>query len=116
MSAHGLPMLLNMKEAARQLGGVSIDTVRRLVRKGAFPIVKIGRRSLVPAIELAAWVAQSSLSTNGGSKSWESTNAVKCIGLTSQRQTASEYGKLLALPTAVKPKSITTARGRSAGG
>ena len=34
-------LLWNLDEAARQLGGISTKTVRRLAQQGAFPLVKI---------------------------------------------------------------------------
>lgn len=49
-------LLWNLDEAARQLGGISIKTVRRLAKSGAFPLVKVGRRVLIPALAVTNWV------------------------------------------------------------
>ena len=42
-------LLWNLDEAARQLGGLSIRTVRRLIERGELPVVRIGRAVRVPA-------------------------------------------------------------------
>ena len=51
------PLLWSLEEAARQLGGISTRTVRRMAQQGAFPLVRIGRRTLIPAAAVYVWVA-----------------------------------------------------------
>jgi excisionase family DNA binding protein len=41
--------LLSFDEAARRLGGVSVRTLRQQVRRGRGRVVRVGRRTLVPA-------------------------------------------------------------------
>ena len=50
-------MLLDVDSVARALGGVSPDTVRRLIREGAIPASRIGRRVLVHEKDLEAYAA-----------------------------------------------------------
>src|SRR5690606_39190036 len=51
----GMKLALSCAEAAEQLG-VSEWTVRRLVRDGKLPSLRIERRVLIPATGLALWV------------------------------------------------------------
>ena len=109
-------LLWNLDEAARPLGGISTKTVRRLAQQGAFPLVKLGRRAMIPAIAVTNWVnhTQSARPAQENEKS-HSTNAVTSGGCASPRQTAENYGKLLALPTIAKPRNTTTPAKRNAG-
>jgi len=52
-----MKLALSCAEAAEQLG-VSEWTVRRLVRDGKLPSLRIERRVLIPATGLALWVEQ----------------------------------------------------------
>jgi len=56
------PLLLPVREAAARLA-IGRDTAYELVRSGRLRSVAIGRRRLVPASELEAFVARES---NGG--------------------------------------------------
>lgn len=56
MSAVAAPRLRSISESAIELG-VSRDTVRRLVRKGKIRGVRVGRRLLVPQVELDRLIA-----------------------------------------------------------
>ena len=49
-------LLWNLEEAARQLGGVSPRTVRRLLERGELPTVRIGTRLLIPAESVRDWI------------------------------------------------------------
>ena len=49
-------LLWTLQEAARQLGGLSIRTVRRMQQRGDLPAVRIGRRVMVPVEAARAWV------------------------------------------------------------
>ncbi|PWB41403.1 MAG: hypothetical protein C3F19_06400 [Rhodocyclales bacterium] len=51
-------LLWPLPEAARQLGGLSVRTVRRLIERGEIPMVRVGRRVTVPAEAVRAWVAR----------------------------------------------------------
>lgn len=52
------PLLWNLDEVARQLGGVSPRTVRRLIERDELPKVRVGRRLLVPSAAVHAYVAK----------------------------------------------------------
>ncbi|RUQ28715.1 MAG: DNA-binding protein [Candidatus Competibacteraceae bacterium] len=109
-------LLWNLDEAARQLGGISIKTVRRLAKSGAFPLVKVGRRVLIPALAVTNWVNHTPQARPAQeNEKCHSTNAVTSGGCASPRQTAENYGKLLALPTIAKPRNTTTPAKRNAG-
>lgn len=47
----------SVAESARALG-VSISTIERAVREGSLPSFTLGRRRLIPADGLAAWVRE----------------------------------------------------------
>jgi excisionase family DNA binding protein len=53
------PLLWSLEETARQLGGVSTRTVRRLLERGDLPAVRIGRRVTVPAEAVRHFITQS---------------------------------------------------------
>ena len=50
------PLLWNLNETARQLGGISTRTVRRLVAAGELTRVRIGRRVLIPDQSIQAYI------------------------------------------------------------
>jgi excisionase family DNA binding protein len=94
-------LLWNLDEAARQLGGISTKTVRRLAQQGAFPLVKLGRRAMIPALAVTHWVNHNQPARPEQEiQVCQSTNAVTSTGCASPHQTAASYGKLLQLPTA----------------
>lgn len=52
------PLLWDIPETARQLGGVSTRTVSRLINAGEISSIKVRGRVLVPVSEVKTWVAQ----------------------------------------------------------
>lgn len=50
-------LLWDLAETARQLGGVSERSVRRLIDRGELPKVRVGRRLLLPSAAVRAYVA-----------------------------------------------------------
>ncbi|WP_366929579.1 helix-turn-helix domain-containing protein [uncultured Thiohalocapsa sp.] len=70
------PLLWSLDEAARQLGGVSVRTVQRLIQRRELPAVSVGRRRLVRPADVRALIARSStpsatLSDDNASESTE---------------------------------------------
>lgn len=57
-SAVSEPLLLDLPEAARWLGGISTRTVRRLIEREELPSVRVGRRLTIPIAALRTWVAK----------------------------------------------------------
>ncbi|UZR29034.1 helix-turn-helix domain-containing protein [Methylococcus mesophilus] len=53
-----MAILWSFDETARQLGNVSIRTVRRMIDRGELPTVRIGRRRMIPAEYVHAYVAE----------------------------------------------------------
>jgi excisionase family DNA binding protein len=51
-------LLWSLEETARQLGDVSVRTVRRLIERRQLQVVKIGRRCLVVPASVEAFVEQ----------------------------------------------------------
>lgn len=49
-------LLWDIEETARQLGGVSTRTVRRLIMRGELPAVRVGRRVSVPAAGVHTYI------------------------------------------------------------
>jgi excisionase family DNA binding protein len=49
-------LLWDLKETARQLGGVSVRTVRRLINSGAIDARRVGRRIMVRVASAQAFV------------------------------------------------------------
>lgn len=49
-------LLWDLQETARQLGGLSVRTVRRLLERGELPTVRIGRAIRIPATAVTVWV------------------------------------------------------------
>ncbi len=118
-------LLWNLDEAARQLGGVSSRTVRRLMDRGAIRTQKVGRRRLVVAASVREWLdaemtaehtdTHAGLGVQGGSACRRSvkteTKTVSTKGRTrrtggrrTSTQAARELAEVLALPTGKKPK------------
>ena len=52
------PLLWDLKEAARQLGEISVRTVRRMLDRGELPKVRVGKSIKIPAASIHNWVAQ----------------------------------------------------------
>jgi excisionase family DNA binding protein len=52
------PLLWNLEETARQLGRVSVRTVRRLINSGAIDAQRVGRRVMVKVASVRAFVDQ----------------------------------------------------------
>lgn len=52
------PLLVNLEQAAEVLGGISRSRLFELLASGEIESVKLGRRRLIPAAALAAFVAQ----------------------------------------------------------
>ncbi len=44
-------------EVAAEMYGLSADTIARLQDAGRFPVLRVGRRRLVPIAQADAWVA-----------------------------------------------------------
>jgi excisionase family DNA binding protein len=59
-----MPKLLTLPEVETQLR-VSRATVRRLIRRGQLPIVKVGRRTLVTRPALEAFVREREVRVGG---------------------------------------------------
>ena len=59
-SSADCPLLWSLGEVARQLGGVSVRTVRRMIERGELPAFHLGRLVRVPADAVRSWVAQKS--------------------------------------------------------
>ncbi|WP_363184100.1 helix-turn-helix domain-containing protein [uncultured Thiocystis sp.] len=57
MESANEPLLWNLDEVARQLGGVSARTIRRLVDRGELPKVRVSRRLMVPSAAVRDYVA-----------------------------------------------------------
>jgi excisionase family DNA binding protein len=49
-----LSLLVSVPDARRHLGGVSSQTIYRLIANGKLRLVKVGRRSLIPRADLEA--------------------------------------------------------------
>ena len=109
-------LLWSLEEAARQLGGISTKTVRRLAQQGAFPIVKLGRRAMIPVLAATAWVNNNQHARPAQEiTKCPSINEVKPTGWTSPSPTGSEYANLLGLPTADTPRRCTTKSRQTSG-
>ena len=50
-------MLISLIGVGKALGGVSENTVRKVLREGNIPIVRLGRRVLVHREDLTAYLA-----------------------------------------------------------
>ncbi len=56
-------MLLNLQMAAKELGGISVPTLRRRIQAGEIRIVRVGRRVLIPRDALKEFITASQRST-----------------------------------------------------
>lgn len=52
-----MPLLLTLERVADELGEISVSTVKRLIRDGALPAVKVNGSTRVRAIDLENYVA-----------------------------------------------------------
>lgn len=52
-------MLLSLEAAARELGGISLPTLRRRIRAGELATVRVGRRVLIAREVLENFIARS---------------------------------------------------------
>jgi excisionase family DNA binding protein len=50
-------LLISVREAAARLG-IGRDATYALVREGRLPVVRVGRRVLIPARALALWIEE----------------------------------------------------------
>ena len=50
--------LLDMEETAFRLGGIHTKTVYRMLRDGKMNVVRVRRRTMVPASEVTAFLAR----------------------------------------------------------
>jgi len=51
------PLLWNLEEAARQLGGVSVRTLERLISDGELPVIYIRKRRMLEVALVRQWLA-----------------------------------------------------------
>ena len=51
------PLLVNVQEAARLMGGIDPDTVYAMVNSAQLPHIRLGRRILISVEGLQAWIA-----------------------------------------------------------
>ena len=106
--------LLTVMDAAERLA-VSPASVRRLIRAGQLPAVKLGRLTRIDPSDLDALVHNCKARPAHQEKPWHSTNAALSGGFASPCQTVASYGKLLKLPTADRRRNTTTNAKRRAG-
>ena len=52
-----LPLLLNVKQLADHLLGVSDSSVYELIQEDGFPALRIGKRIIIPKEELREWIS-----------------------------------------------------------
>jgi excisionase family DNA binding protein len=52
------PLLWSIEETARQMGGVSTRTVRRMIDRRELPTVRVGRRVCIPSADVQRYVTQ----------------------------------------------------------
>ncbi len=57
-------LLWSLSETARQLGGLSVRTVRRMLARGELPTVKVGRTVKIPASAVREWVGRNMASAD----------------------------------------------------
>jgi excisionase family DNA binding protein len=118
-------LLWSLEEAARQLGGISTRTVRRLVEVGEIEPRRVGRRLLVSAASVRDFVDR----LGSTAKNWQSAGRdvqeeSTCLesakretkmvstgvrtrltgGPRTRTRAAEELAKVLELPTAARPK------------
>jgi excisionase family DNA binding protein len=107
-------ILWSLDETARQLGGLSTRTVRRMVDSGELPMVKVGRTVRIPAADVHQWVAHNMRPAHnqnrvGSGVRSKEVNACRTVvrevrfgGCRTSNQAARELGDLLELPIARK--------------
>lgn len=112
-------LLWDIEETARQLGGISSRTVRRLLDRGELQSKRIGRRLLVRPESVRAYLdrdTSNAYKQSNGIPAWKQTpiepmpTAFTSVmiplsgGLATSTQAAKELAAALALPTAAKLK------------
>jgi len=110
------PLLWSVEEAAHQLGEISIRTIQRLIDRGELPLVKVGRRVMIPVSAIREWIdqqAQSAHNQQGAGpgvrrkeKSPCHTDAKIALlgGCRTPTEAAKELGALLERPIERKPR------------
>ena len=114
------PLLWDLKEAARQLGGISTRTVRRLIDEREITPQKIGRRLMVNRASVIAYLDRGATAAHTdrptpatGANPWQpgatKTGSIAAKthptgGHRSPPQMAGELARVLKLPTAKRPK------------
>ena len=56
--SHTVELLWSLEKVGRQLGGVSARTIRRLIARGALPVVRVGRCIRVPVTGVHEYIAR----------------------------------------------------------
>ena len=107
--------LLTTPQVAAALG-VSPRTVKRLLAAGALPSVRLGRCVRIDPDDLSVMIAALKAPPPRENPACHSTSAAPSGGFASPRRTDEKYGKLLKLPTAVRPRNTTTAERPNSGG
>ncbi|MCG6862921.1 MAG: helix-turn-helix domain-containing protein [Chromatiaceae bacterium] len=118
-------LLWSLEEAARQLGGISTRTVRRLLEAGEIEPRRVGRRLLVCAASVRIYVDRSGpAGQNSGRAGRDVREESTCLesakrgtrmvsiggrirrtgGRRTRTQAAEELAKVLELPTDKKPR------------
>ena len=108
-------LLWSLNETAKQLGGVSIRSVRRMVERGELSLVRVGRLVRVVPESVQAYVASRTQQAHNpecvGSVAWKGNDPcyenakVRRTGVqTTPMQAAKELDALLARPTGRKQK------------
>jgi excisionase family DNA binding protein len=110
-------LLWSIEETARQMGGVSVRTVRRMIERGELPAVRVGRRVTIPAEAVRAWVENRMKHAHNAEcampKAWKgespchtSAKIVPFGGSASPRRMDAELGDLLAQLSGKKRKHL----------
>lgn len=108
-------LLWDLKEAARQLGGVSTRTIRRLIERRELPAVRVLGRVCVPAAAVREWIDRKMQPAHnqecagpGVRKEVKACHTVAKIvpfgGSASSTQAAKELDALLEQRTARRPR------------
>ena len=107
-------ILWSLDETARQLGGLSTRTVRRMVDCGELPMVKVGRTVRIPAADVHQWVANNMRPAHNQNRAGSGVRSkevnacrtdvkiVRLVGVDTSTQAAKELGNLLERPIARK--------------
>ncbi|MCP3882547.1 MAG: helix-turn-helix domain-containing protein, partial [Sulfitobacter sp.] len=67
MAGHDDPLLWSLDEVGRQLGGISVRSVRRLLDRGALPKTSVGGRIMVPSAAVREYVEAQTVPAHNGS-------------------------------------------------